>query len=357
MRAEYRNKVRDPPLTRPLAPSDDFTLTQHQHDHLLKLDGWRKNVGALVARDVVGADSDDASRSAPSSANSLVVLSWNVWIGHGRLLDLVQKIRQGDFAELGADPELPLVVLVQEAYRHDPELTAGLARHAGGLRASPAGHSREDIVETADALGMHLRYAPSMRNGATHSDRGNAILSTLPLEAPQAIELPHLLQRRVAVTATVRFGERRLTVVSAHLDPRGPVSHRMLGARGRSLQAQHLIEALVQDTVVMGADLNIVAGKLEATWKFLRTAGFRMGVPEMAPSWRHTFHGVPQLLIDYVLVRDRVAMISRATVHRLDEQPQDRGKFVFGSDHHPLLARIDFDPAVPTSNISQAGTP
>ena len=29
---------------------------------------------------------------------------------------------------------------------------------------------------------MNLRYAPSMRNGADQSDRGNAILSTLPLD-------------------------------------------------------------------------------------------------------------------------------------------------------------------------------
>jgi hypothetical protein len=31
-------------------------------------------------------------------------------------------------------------------------------------------------------------------------------------------------------------------------------------------------------------------------------------------------------------------------VHRLDEHPRDRGARVFGSDHHPLLARIDLHP-------------
>jgi hypothetical protein len=28
-------------------------------------------------------------------------------------------------------------------------------------------------------------------------------------------------------------------------------------------------------------------------------------------------------------------------VQRLDEHPQDRGPRVFGSDHHPLVARLD----------------
>ena len=292
-----------------------------------------------------------------AACNSLVVLNWNVWIGHGRLLNLVNKIRNGDFVAQGANPDLPLVVLVQEAYRHVPGMAAGLARHAGRIQASRFGQTREDIVETAEALGMNLRYAPSMRNGRMQSDRGNAILSTLPLEDAHAIELPHLLQRRVAVRARMRVGAGQLTVVSAHLDPRGPISHRMLGARGRSLQAQHLIDALAQDPVILGADLNIVAGRREATWRLLHTAGFRTGVPEVLPSWRHTFHGVPGLMIDYLLLRDRNSVVTSASVHRLDEHPHDQGKFVFGSDHHPLLARIDFVPAIPSPPLSQDRTP
>ena len=41
--------------------------------------------------------------------------------------------------------------------------------------------ARDDVVEAAHALGLNLRYVPSMRNGAERSDRGNAILSDLPL--------------------------------------------------------------------------------------------------------------------------------------------------------------------------------
>ncbi|MEP6832015.1 MAG: endonuclease/exonuclease/phosphatase family protein [Gemmatimonas sp.] len=336
-----------------MSNSDDFKLTPHKNDHLLKLEGWRKNVGPLVALDLAAPSLEVNA----AHDNSLVVLSWNVWIGHGRLLELVTRIRRGDFAEQGADADLPLVVLVQEAYRQNPGMAAGLKRHAGGLRRSRSGQTREDIVETANALGMNLRYAPSMRNSVTPSDRGNAILSTLPLQETEAVELPHLLQRRVAVMASVRVGGNRVSVVSGHLDPRGPLSHRVLGARGRGLQAQHLIEALVQDTVILGADLNIVAGRREASWRLLREAEFRMGVPEVLPRWRHTFHGLPHLLIDYVLVRDRIGVVARASVHRLDERPQDRGKYVFGSDHHPLLSRIDFAPTFVASSSSKDGTP
>jgi hypothetical protein len=46
-------------------------------------------------------------------------------------------------------------------------------------------------------------------------------------------------------------------------------------------------------------------------------------------------------VLDYLLVRDRSRVIRQARVHRLDEHPNDRGSRVFGSDHHPLLARID----------------
>jgi endonuclease/exonuclease/phosphatase family metal-dependent hydrolase len=70
-------------------------------------------------------------------------------------------------------------------------------------------------------------------------------------------------------------------------------------------------------------------------------AGFTFGIPPSSPSWRHTYHALPRLVLDYVLVRDRAGTIRHAGVHRMDEDPRDRGPRVFGSDHHPLLARID----------------
>jgi len=33
--------------------------------------------------------------------------------------------------------------------------------------------------------------------------------------------------------------------------------------------------------------------------------------------------------------------IAHSSVERIDEMPGDRGRRIFGSDHHPLFARID----------------
>ncbi|HEV2084358.1 MAG TPA: endonuclease/exonuclease/phosphatase family protein [Gemmatimonadales bacterium] len=319
-----------------MASPVDFGVTRHQDDERLRLERWRRNVGAPVALDLTTAP---ASGNGPT-ARSLVVLSWNVWIGRGRLLDLVSRIRSGDFAAQGAEPDAPLVVLAQEVYRRDPTIPLDSTGRAGRMLVAQLGQ-QEDIVETARALGMNLRYAPSMRNGAMQSDRGNAILSTLPLEDAEALELPLVLQRRVAVSARVRVGGLTLRVVSAHLDPRGPPGHRWLGAAGRALQAQHLLSSLRDDTVILGADLNLGRGRYERAWRVLRDAGFSFGIPPSSPPWRHTFHALPRLVLDYLLVRDPSGAVERARVHRLDEHPRDRGPLVFGSDHHPLLARID----------------
>jgi endonuclease/exonuclease/phosphatase family metal-dependent hydrolase len=318
-----------------LAAPTGFSLIRFHEDEQLKLEGWRRNVGAPVALDLASA------AASPPDDRILVVLSWNVWIGRGRLREVISRIRDGDYAPLGAMPNSHLAVLVQEACRSDASIPPAPAGPAGRILIAQLGPA-EDIVETARALGLSLRYAPSMRNGALPSDRGNAILSTLPLEDAHAVELPLVLQRRVAVSAAVLFAGRRLRLVSAHLDPRGPPGHRWLGAAGREIQARHLVASLPDDLVVLGADLNLGRGRYERAWRLLGEAGFTFGVPPSVPSWRHTFHALPRLVLDYLLVRDRGGGIREARVHRLDEHPQDRGPRVFGSDHHPLLARIEF---------------
>jgi endonuclease/exonuclease/phosphatase family metal-dependent hydrolase len=319
----------------PVATRADFSLTPHEDDERLRLEGWRRNVGAPVALDL--------APHAASRARSLVVLSWNVWIGRGRLREVVSRIRSGDYTQYGADPDLPLVVLAQEAYRSDSSIPAVPTGRSGRVLVAQLG-LQEDVIETAHALGLNLRYAPSMRNGPSQSDRGNAILSTLPLADAHAVELPLVLQRRVAVSANVVLGDTRLRLISAHLDPRGPPGHKWLGSSGRALQARHLIASVADDTAVLGADLNLGRGRYEPAWQLLGEAGFNFGVPPSSPPWRHTFHALPRLVLDYLLVRDRTGAVAHARVHRLDEHPRDKGAWVFGSDHHPLLARIDLKP-------------
>lgn len=283
---------------------------------------------------------DPPVRPDTGTLETLAILSWNVWIGRGRLGELITRVRDGAFASLGIERDLPLVALVQEALRADESVPSASNGLAAREVLSGAG-GREDVVEVARRLGLHLRYIPSMRNAGGRSDRGNAILSTLPLLDARGIELPLVLQRRVALTAALTAGTCRLSLISAHLEPRGPVGYKWLGAAGRAQQIRHLLERLEDDSVILGADLNLGRGRAEPTWRSLAEAGFAFGIPGGLPAWRHTYHALPRLVLDYILVRDRAGALDRMRVHRLDEHPADRGATVFGSDHHPLLARVD----------------
>ena len=288
----------------------------------------------------------------------LVILSWNVWVGRGRLTDVVGRLRDGAYEPLGAPAAAPLAVLVQEAFRADPSVPA--VSNAWGPRDRPRDfRPEEDIVQVARALRLDLRYAPSMRNGSHRSDRGNAILSTWPLEDATAFELPFMSQRRVVVGATLRGPApgTRLRVYSGHLDPWGAVGRDWLGLAGRREQARELLQRIQAETdrdspVVLGADLNLSRGRREPAYRLLLAAGFTCGVPHRNPGWRHTYHMVPRLSIDYLLFRAGGDTIASAAVHRLNEHPRDAGPFVFGSDHHPLLAVVEIDGGSGTSTAS-----
>jgi len=291
-----------------------------------RLSAWRSNVGEPVALDL-------APPAAGSAVSSLAILSWNLWIGRGRLVEVVKRVREMTDA--------PLVVLAQEAFRAD----ASVPHHAVARRAAggfpPRLVQRADIVELATTLGLNLRYVPSMRNGTGASDRGNAILSDLPLAQVRGYELPFVLQRRVPLVATLPIAGGTIQIVNAHLDPRGPAGARVVGGEGRARQTRYLLERLTDGLTVLGADLNLSRGKRERAWHLLHQAGFTTGVPAVRQPWRHTFHALPRLVLDYLLLRDEAGRVAMASVERLDEHPLDRGAAVFGSDHHPLLARIE----------------
>jgi endonuclease/exonuclease/phosphatase family metal-dependent hydrolase len=301
-----------------------------------RLAGWRQNVGQPVSLDLASAET--SLRAA--EASSLAVVSWNVWMGRGRILELAERLRSG---ALGAPGDLTPVLLIQEAFRKDdtvPARSNGFAARDLVTRQRP----RQDIVDVARRLAWNLRYVPSMRNGPERSDRGNAVLTPLPLGTAQEIELPFALQRRVAVGAMTTIAGHTIRLMSAHLDPRGPIGYKWLGAAARGHQMQHLLAGLEDPTVVLGADLNLGRGRAERAWRLLVEHDFVHGVPPVPPSWRHTYHSLPRLVIDYLLVRNRADAIRSVVVRRVDEDPSDRGPNVFGSDHHPLLAVVELAP-------------
>lgn len=270
------------------------------------------------------------------------VLSWNVGIGLGRLEEVIDQVRAGRFDGEVRRASRPLVVLVQEAYRSDVSVPENLiSRHHGGKAPTRA---RSDIVETARALGFSLRYAPSMRNGRHRSDRGNAILTNVAIAHAQAFPLPHVRQRRVAVAAELS-GLPWLTFVSAHLDTRRARIQRRSGRRlqagtlGRQLAAQWGTD----QSLLLGADFNSYRGEREPMFRELHAAGF-MRLAHTAPT-RHTFHARGlRMMLDHFLIRTWPESITGIQVSRLDETPGDRGRYIFGSDHHPLLACIELAP-------------
>ena len=144
-------------------------MTPRESSLETRLAGWRRNVGGAVHLDL--------APPRPVTSAAIAVVSWNVWMGRGRLLELIERHAAG---ALGVPAECALVLLLQEALRQDdsvPERSNGFAARDLVTRTRPT----QDIVEVARRLGWNLRYAPSMRNGPGRSDRGNAILTPLPL--------------------------------------------------------------------------------------------------------------------------------------------------------------------------------
>ena len=202
----------------------------------------------------------------PSPEDTVTVVTWNINVGGGDLfsfLDTEFRLSCGNRGPASGEAVVPFVLLLQEVYRRSDQLPIVSSSALIPWTIDP--DEDLDIVEFADHCGLSLVYVPSARNGPDNGarpseDKGNAILSTLPLSAPVAIDLPFEAGRKVAVTADIRItGRPTIRVVSAHLDLAV-----LTGNQTRARQASGLIEALdlldgrlpgVSATVV-GADLN-----------------------------------------------------------------------------------------------------
>ena len=277
----------------------------------------------------------------PVGLDSIAVISWNTHVGGGDITGLVRDLKAGKLTD-GRRVE-HFVLLLQEVYREGTQVPRN--RNASAPRriaASPPGGPRTDIVATAKQLGLTLFYVPSMANGlssagVTPEDRGNAILSTLPLTNLGAIELPYEKQRRVVATAGVTgltsTGEPwELRVMSVHLDHRSRNGRvwQSFGA-GRARQARALVATLdTSQASVLGGDLNTWSlSPLEGAIGILENhfpvpAGYS---PE--PTFG-TASGLGGMTLDRLMFRlpEPWSAVSR----RIDDR--------YGSDHHPLLGWV-----------------
>ena len=273
------------------------------------------------------------------AVDTLTLLSWNVHVGGGDIIEIVKALRSGRLT--GGEPVRDFVILVQEAFRTGaavPNRPVGIPVPRR-IEAFPPHGPRQDIVEVARALRLGVFYVPSMRNGTdeglTAEDRGNAILSTLPLVNVAAIELPFERQRRIAASATVRGVDTagnpwQLRLVSAHLNATASLRRLWVfssAVRGR--QAKHLANVLASEDVptVIGSDLNSWAGgPSEPAYTELRARFPQTSLVVGQP----TFRG--GRMLDYVFLR--VPPVWVRQLRAIDN--------FFGSDHRPLIGSLQF---------------
>lgn len=301
-----------------------------------RLDSWCRAVGPPARHDPGGSTSEPV--------DSLVVVVWNTNVGAAEIGRLVDDLRRGELS--GGEPVPHFVLLLQEAHREGAGVPpAPPAEVSWAGRIGGKGEPRMDIVEIARREGLHLLYVPSMRNGSPRDgdapeDRGNAVLSTLPMADLAAIELPVERQRRVAVAATVAGRNSagipwRLRLVSAHLENRAhwARAHRAFGAAQRN-QARALVAGLERlpfvPAAVVGGDFNTwLRGGASGALDALRV---RYPSPAVHPegATRELPLFLPGLRLDHLFLRLPSEWGGR---YELLGEP-------YGSDHVPLLGWV-----------------
>jgi endonuclease/exonuclease/phosphatase family metal-dependent hydrolase len=315
------------PTCRESPGSNGIRWTRGPEADRAQLDRWCAAVGAPLLR--------PASReSLVLGADDLVVMVWNTQVGAGAVDRLVEDLRAGRLT--GGEPVRHFALLLQEVHRAldgvvaSPPPGARTARHIAPRREA------SDVGSMARDLDLHLLYVPSMRNGGSSQsaqDRGNAILSTLPLRDPWALELPLERERRVAVAARVDFGAANdsLLLTSAHFDNRSSWQGALRSfGRGRTRQARWLARSLRDEpAVALGGDFN--------TW--LRGNGapalglLRESFPLPVASPRQPTLIVPLFpdrAVDHLFFRLPAGWTAG---YRVAEDH-------YGSDHRPLLGRM-----------------
>ncbi len=295
-----------------------------------KLDDWCRAVGPPVV-----VATEDRSHAAPPRLDELVVVTWNAHLAAGQLADLVADLRAGRLTE--GRPVDRFVLLLQEVFRRGsdvPAFAAG-ARSAFGIVARDP--EAPDVLSYARQFGLATMYVPSMRNGADlREDRGNAILSTEPLEALRAVELPFERQRRVAVGASIvvhtGHGEL-LRLMNVHLEPLSRPSSLWFFHNPRRRQVAYALSTLLDAErglagTGLGGDFNTVQGGAQEEAYRLARAWSR-GLEREDPRPTHDLGR-----LDYLFVRLAPGWV--AATSRVEDK--------YGSDHHPVLARFRATP-------------
>jgi endonuclease/exonuclease/phosphatase family metal-dependent hydrolase len=304
-----------------------------------KLDAQCEALGPIVLRP---APHTSRSRVA-DTVDHITVVGWNVHVGGGDIIALVRQLESG---ALTGSPVGHYALLLQEVHRTSARIPAAPegVRVPRRIEPRPATHGREDIVAIARRLDLSLYYVPSMRNGkeTPFEDRGNAILSTLPLDDFTAIELPMARQRRVAISARIRgvvvaaddpapTQALALQVNVVHLDAlAGPKRLWIFATGWRSHQARAFLDHLdPRVPSVLAGDLN--------TWFLGR----------WEPAYRRFAHAFPETRLTTTPSGHRARGRLDAIFYRLPlpaasctwipRDPCGTHDARCGSDHRPLV--------------------
>jgi len=122
----------------------------------------------------------------------------------------------------------------------------------------------EGVEKIADALSLNYLYYPATKRPETARNFGNAILSKLPLQECRKLILPHEIrtnkQRRIATSAIVELGGKRLLLYSLHLHTT------QMRLSKRLDQVAFIIADLIDrrsdvDAILVGGDFNSLRKK------------------------------------------------------------------------------------------------
>jgi endonuclease/exonuclease/phosphatase family metal-dependent hydrolase len=257
-------------------------------------------------------------------------VSWNTHAAAGRVHELVARLRAGDLT--GGQSVTHFVLLLQEAVRTlDAPNTASNDPAPPGAESGPSWPAEHEVQRLSAALGVAAVYAPAMRHRSAAQDRGNAILSTVPLRDLSVVELPFERQRRLAVVATASGHTRHglpwhVRVASAHFDT-GLMIDRGGSEAARLRQADALVDVLSPwpGPLVVGGDFNTEWRREPAV--ALLTRAFPDARQTDDDTWRGPLGLRRRLDHLFARLRSGTAVVSRVA---------DR----MGSDHHALLTTI-----------------